>query len=105
MNRYPVGQKVVCIKDLKGIHPETVQCVGEIDVVVDGLTAFIFRSDYVVFFPALKDQPCSNCGKLHGGRYPMAHQELKPLDDPDQGQHEEEQHDLEEPVFGFAAVD
>jgi len=105
MQRFKKGQLVVCIKDESNKHPEILHAVGEIIEVFTGALRWTLKGqDYAVHFPSLEGCKCSQCGQDHKGLYPMLDQELKPLDDPDEGAFEwyQEKEPIKVPAFGFS---
>lgn len=71
---YQVGQLVQCKRALHPGHIKLVGCIGEIKARLNGLEAFLYNCEYVVFFP---NYPVGQC--------PYCDIELKPVEDPDQG--------------------
>lgn len=79
-----VGVLVICIHVGDPKFTFLIGQVGQIKQKVPPLFAMITNSDWVVDFPDTEGRVCPDCGKHHGGEWPMASYELKPFEDPDQ---------------------
>ncbi len=100
-NSYHVGQLVVCIRTRLKHEAFIVGHVGEIQALATPSIKAEGGEDCVIYFPALKNTPCPSCGMAcHEGHFAMAFDEIKPIEDPDKGQAEEENRPIE---FGFAS--
>lgn len=83
---YQVGQLVQCKRALYPGHIKLVGCIGEIKARLNGLEAFLYNCEYVVFFPNYPVGQCPYCDKDHDPlHFLMFGIELKPVEDPDQG--------------------
>jgi hypothetical protein len=106
---FQLGQLVVCFRTNDPRYGYLVGATGEIKEMLPGFVAMVMESDCVVEFPGMRDALCPACNKSHQGKFAMAFNELKPLDDPDKGQQQEEDKDLnievEEVSFGFITAD
>lgn len=80
--KYAQGQLVVCVKTHDRRFSFLCGAVGEVLGPAPFPLDLLTGNDYMVNFPAYVDVTCPHCGRTHKS-FPMAHDELKPLEDPD----------------------
>lgn len=82
---FQVGQMVKCHRSLAPEHDKLVGCIGTVEQVFGFLEIMMYGGNYGVNFPGHNTAFCEQCREDHDALQVMLAPELRPVDDPDQG--------------------
>lgn len=96
---FQIGQIVQCCRALHPGHQKLIGCVGEIKDYAPILVQLFYNCHYIVYFPNYPSGLCPYCLDHHDPLvFQMHGQELKPIEDPDQGRSDETDEQLPEEI-------